>query len=51
VATKLPRYLRLVARGELRGGRFRDQLRLVRERSRLAALVEAAERAPAADDR
>ena len=51
VSTKLPRYLRLVARGELRGGRFRDQLRLVRERSRLAALVEAAERAPAADDR
>lgn len=51
VVTKLPRYLRLVARGELRGGRFRDQLRLVRERSRLTALVDAAERASAGRDR
>jgi hypothetical protein len=48
--TKLPRYLRLLARGELRGGRFRDQVRLVRERSRLASLVEAAERASAGRD-
>ena len=50
VATKLPRYLRLLARGELRGARFRDQLRLVRERSRLASLVDAAERASAGRD-
>jgi hypothetical protein len=51
VVTKLPRYLRLWARGELRGERFRDQLRLVRERSRLAALVDTAERASAGRDR
>ena len=51
VATKLPRYLRLLARGELRGGQFTDQLRLVRERSRLASLVDAAERASAGRDR
>ena len=48
VATKLPRYLRLLAR---RGGRFGDQVRLVRERSRLMALVDAAERASARPDR
>lgn len=47
VATKLPRYLRLL----VRRGRFRDQIRLVRERSRLAALVDAAERASAGRDR
>jgi len=49
--TKLPRYVRLVLRGELRGGRLRDQLRLVRERSRLASMVDAAERAPETRDR
>ena len=51
VVTKLPRYARLVLRGELRGDRLRDQLRLVRERSRLESLVEAAERAPETRDR
>ena len=51
VVTKVPRYLRLWLRGELRGGRFREQLRLVRDRSRLASLVDAAERAPAGRDR
>jgi hypothetical protein len=49
--TKLPRYARLVLRGELRGGRLRDHLRLVRERSRLASMVDAAERAPETRDR
>lgn len=50
VVTKVPRYVRLWLRGELRGGRLRDQVRLVRGRSRLASLVDAAERAPAARD-
>ena len=50
VVTKVPRYARLWWRGELRGSRLRDRLRLVRARSRLASLVEAAERASAHGD-
>lgn len=51
VVTKLPRYARAWARGELRGSRLRDGVRQVRDRSRLAALVDGAGRAPPGRDR
>jgi hypothetical protein len=48
IALKIPRYARLWMRGELRGPRFREHVRLARQRARLEALVAGAERAWAA---
>jgi hypothetical protein len=44
LALKLPRYARLWMRGELRGDQFRIHLQLARDRGRLVALVDGAER-------
>ena len=45
---KVPRYAKLWMRGELRGPRLREHLRLANARSRLEALVDDAERASVA---